>query len=77
MPTRAFDPESPGARRLAAGWRESRHRWTVRLTGTDFTDGDGHHPVGTTVELPRTTARVLVDEGVADLVSTRVATARE
>ncbi len=76
MTARAFDPDSPGARRLAAGWAETRHRWTVRLT-SPFIGADGEHPAGATLELPRASARTLVDDGVAELVSTRVASARE
>lgn len=74
---RAFDPESPGARRLAAGWAERRHRWTVRIVDGLFADQDGMHEPGAVLELPRATARGLVEDGVAELVSTRVASARE
>lgn len=76
MTTRAFDPESPGARRLAAGWLETRERWTVRLLEPLLTSA-GERPAGATLELPRTMAATLVDDGVAELVSTRIASARE
>jgi hypothetical protein len=77
MTARAFDPDSPGARRLAEGWLETRHLWTVRLVAGVFSDGDGVHTIGSEVELPRLQARQLVDDGIAELISTRVATARE
>lgn len=76
-PARAFDPESPGARRLAARWMESRHRWTVRLVSGAWRDGDGVHDAGSEVELPRARAQALIAEGTAELVSTRIASARE
>lgn len=77
MAARAFDPESPGARRLAEGWLENRHRWTVRIVDGLFSNEDGVHEPGAVVELPRALARGLVDDGIAELVSTRVASARE
>ena len=77
MTVRAFDPDSPGARRLAAGWRENRHRWTVRIVTGIFSDADGVHKPGDVLELPRPLAEGLVDDGIAELVSTRVASARE
>jgi hypothetical protein len=76
-PGRSFDPDSPGARRLAAGWMENRHRWTVRLVGGAWRDGDGVHDLGSEIELPRARAQVMIAEGTAELVSTRIASARE
>lgn len=77
MAALAFDPQSPGARRLAAGWLETRHRWTVRLTEGIYASKDGMHEAGSELELPRPLARGLVDGGTAELVSTRIAAAHE
>jgi hypothetical protein len=77
MTARAFDPDSPGAQRLAAAWLESRERWTVRLMEEIFASSDGLHPAGSEIELPRTLAEALVDQGVAELISTRITSARE
>jgi hypothetical protein len=77
MATRAFDPQSPGARRLAAGWLETRHRWTIRLVEEIYASRDGLHSPGDEIELPQALARGLVDGGMAELVSTRIASARE
>lgn len=77
MAARAFDPQSPGARRLAASWLATRHRWTVRLLEEIYASSDGVHSVGSEIELPRCLAEGLVDGGLAELVSTRIASARE
>jgi hypothetical protein len=77
MAAPAFDPQSPGARRLAAGWLETRHRWTVRLTEGLYASKDGLHEAGSELELPRALARGLVEGGTAELVSTRIAGSRE
>jgi hypothetical protein len=77
MAARAFDPQSPGARRLAMGWLATRYRWTIRLTEGIYASSDGMHEVGDEIELPRTLARGLVEGGVAELVSTRIASPRE
>lgn len=74
--TPAFDPNSPGAQRMAAAWRENRHRWTVRLSGPLLTS-DGEHAAGSELELARSMAATLIDDGRAELVSTRIASARE
>lgn len=73
MPARAFDPQSPGARRLAASWLAMRYRWTVRLVEGIYASSDGMHEAGSEIELPQTLARGLVDGGLAELVSTRIA----
>lgn len=77
MATRAFDPQSPGARRLARSWLATRHRWTIRLVEEIYASSDGVHPAGSEIELPQTLARGLVDGGLAELVSTRIAAAGE
>ena len=73
MSMRSFDPDSPGARRLAATWAPQRERWSVKRAVT-FRDGT---PIEyKTVEVAAPIGRQLVADG-AEFLSRRVISAHE
>lgn len=74
MTTRSFDPESPGARRLAATWVPQRERWLIKRTLVVRHDGT---PIEyETVEVSAPDGRQLVADG-AELIGRRVISAHD
>ena len=75
MPARSFDPESPGARRLAATWAPQRERWLIKPAVRYLQDGT---PIEhETVELAAPMGRQLVAEGRAEFLSSRLISAHD
>lgn len=74
MPARSFDPDSPGARLLAATWAPQRERWTVKRAVRIRQDGT---PIEfETVEVAAPIGRQMVAAG-AELISSRVISAHD
>lgn len=68
-----FDPESPGARRLARTWAPHLERWELRMTDNRCFIDDGGRVIepGQTVEVGGPHGRELVKRGSAELVGVR------
>jgi hypothetical protein len=78
MAVRSFDPESAGARHLARTWLPLLELWRVRMLRGPIieTDGSVVHE-GDVIEVPSDHGRQLVQDGAAELVDRRVASAHE
>jgi hypothetical protein len=76
--SRSFDPDSRGARLLAQTWAGQLERWTVRIADGHIYCGDGEYlvPAGQTVEVSSSRARQMIENGAAELLSTRRTDAR-
>jgi hypothetical protein len=75
----SFDPDSPGAQRLARSWARHRVRWQVRiLPGRTFLEGDGRLlRGGDLMDVAGFQGRELVDAGTAEFVSQRTVSAHD
>lgn len=66
-----FDPESPGARRLARDWLPELERWEMRVpTGHVFHEGEGDVRAGQMMEVGAPAGKQLLEHGY-ELVSIR------
>jgi len=77
-PARSFDPHSPGAQHLARTWLPRLELWRVRRLHGPVIETDGSvMTAGTVTEVPAAYGRQLVQDGFAELVSRRIASAHE
>ncbi|HEY3773460.1 MAG TPA: hypothetical protein VGL69_10730 [Solirubrobacteraceae bacterium] len=78
MTARSFDPESAGARHLARTWLPVLELWRVRMLRGPIieTDGSVVHE-GDVIEVLSDHGRRLVEDGSAEFVDRRVASAHE
>jgi hypothetical protein len=75
MPARSFDPDSPGARHLAATWAPQRERWSIKRPVSLGHDGVPiEHEI---VEVAAPIGRQLVADGRAEFLSRRVVSAHD
>jgi hypothetical protein len=65
-----FDPNSPGARKLARDWLPHLERWEVRIApGRSFVEPDGTViRAGETMDVPAPLGRQAIDQGTAELI---------
>lgn len=75
MPGRSFDPNSPGARHLAATWAPQRERWLIKRVVRCLADGTAiEHE---TIEVPAPAGRQIVAQGRAEFLSRRIISAHD